>query len=120
MNTLINIFLAFITCGTFCFIAQIILDNTKFTTGHVTSLFVVIGVILEFFDIYKYIKEVGKMGASIPISSFGSAIMEGVKSSIDSQGFIGVFSGIFSNCGTLVAFAIFVAFISTLFFRAKS
>lgn len=34
---------AFLFCGFVCMISQIILDNTKLTPGHVTSLFVVIG-----------------------------------------------------------------------------
>ena len=43
---------AFLIAGLMCSIAQIILDNTKFTPGHVTSLFTVIGAILAFFGIY--------------------------------------------------------------------
>ena len=50
----INILLSFVFCGLVCLIAQIIVDNSKLTPGHVTSLFVTIGVILEFFDLYKY------------------------------------------------------------------
>ena len=37
---------AFLFCGTICMISQIILDNTKLTPAHVTSLFVVIGALL--------------------------------------------------------------------------
>ena len=48
---------AFFVCGLICLIAQILLDNSKLTTGHITSLFVVFGVILEFFDLYKYIRK---------------------------------------------------------------
>ena len=39
---------AFLFCGFVCMIAQVILDNTKLTPGHVTSLFVVIGAFLVF------------------------------------------------------------------------
>ena len=35
-----------------CMLGQIILDNTKLTAGHITSLFTVFGAILSFFDIY--------------------------------------------------------------------
>lgn len=111
---------AFLTCGVICLIAQIILDNTTLTTGHVTSLFVVIGAVLEFFGIYKYIRNFGGMGASMPISSFGSVIMEGVKNKVESDGFIGIFTGVFSSCGALISFALFLAFISTLLFKPKS
>ena len=111
---------AFFVCGIICLIAQIILNNTKLTTGHITSLFVVIGVILEFFGLYKFIRDIGHMGSSMPISSFGSVIMEGVKKQVEIDGILGIFKGVFESCGTLIAFAVFLAFISTLFFKPKS
>ena len=43
---------SFLFCGTVCFISQLILDNTKLTPGHITSLFVVIGAFLDIFGIY--------------------------------------------------------------------
>ena len=43
---------SFIFCGFICLIGQLILDNTKLTPGHVTSLFVVIGAFLDIFGIY--------------------------------------------------------------------
>ena len=33
---------AFIFCGLVCLIGQIILDNTKLTPGHITTLFVIV------------------------------------------------------------------------------
>ena len=113
-------FLPFLTCGIICGISQIILDNTKLTPGHVTSLFVVSGAVLEFFNIYDYIRKFGSMGASIPISSFGSVIMKGVKEGVDQNGFIGIFQGVFDKCGVLIALALFLAFLSTVFFKPKS
>ena len=111
---------AFLTCGIICLLAQIILDNTSLTTGHVTSLLVVLGAILEFFGLYKYIRIIGKMGASMPICSFGSVIMEGVKKSVEENGLLGIFSGVFNNCGALLSLAILLGFISTLLFKPKS
>ena len=62
---------SFLFCGLVCMIAQIILDNTKLTPGHVTSMFVVIGAFLDSFSFYdKIIKVVGG-GALLPITSFG-------------------------------------------------
>ena len=40
---------SFIFTGAICAIAQIIKDHTNLTSGHITSLFVVIGSILGFF-----------------------------------------------------------------------
>ena len=116
----LDFLLAFLVCGIFCLIAQIILDNTKLTPGHVTSMFVVIGAVLEFLNIYEYLRKFAKMGASMPIASFGSVIMKGVKESIDYYGFIGIFKGVFDNCGTLISLSIFLAFLSIVFFKPKS
>lgn len=111
---------AFLTCGIVCAFSQLILENSKLTPGHVTSLFVVIGSILEFFNLYDGIRDFGSMGASLPICSFGSVIMKGVKEGVDNLGFLGIFQGVFEKCGILIAFALFLAFLSTLFFKPKS
>ncbi len=72
---LIDCLFAFLVCGAICVIAQIIVDNTKLTPGHVTSIFVVAGVLLEFFGLYNDILKIGRVGPSIPISNFGAIIM---------------------------------------------
>ena len=46
---------SFIFCGLICLISQIVLDNTKLTPGHITSILVVIGVLLDFSNIYDKI-----------------------------------------------------------------
>ena len=43
---------SFVFCGFVCLIGQLILDNTKLTPGHVTSIFVVVGALLDTFSIY--------------------------------------------------------------------
>ena len=48
-------FYAFLFCGFVCMLGQIILDNTKLTPGHITTLFVIIGAFLDIFGIYDKI-----------------------------------------------------------------
>lgn len=111
---------AFLVCGGICFLSQLIIDHSKLTPGHVTSLFVVIGAVLEFFNLYDYLRQFGKMGAALPICSFGSVMMKGVKNGVLENGFMGIFKGVFENCGGLIALAVFLAFVSTLFFKPKA
>ena len=66
---------AFLFGGIISFIAQVIYDNTKFSAGHITSLFVSFGAILEFFNLYDYIIKLAGVGASLPILSFGHSLM---------------------------------------------
>ncbi len=117
---IINGLLAFLVCGTICFIAQLIYDNTKLTPGHITSMFVVVGVLLEFFGLYKFIRKIGKIGASIPISNFGSLMMKGVKQLIELQGAVGIINGVFYITGGVITFCVFLSMIICLFSRAKS
>ena len=117
---ILNALCAFLVSGLICVIAQIIIDNTKLTPGHVTSIFVVSGVILEFFGLYKYLRKFGHVGASIPISNFGALMMEGVKTLIKSQGLLGIVNGVFYITGGVITFCVFLSLIVVLFTRAKS
>lgn len=59
---------AFIFAGFVCLLGQIILDNTKLTPGHVTTIFVVLGAFLDVFSIYdKFVLFAGG-GALVPIT----------------------------------------------------
>ena len=47
-----NYLYAFLFAGFACAIAQIILDNTKLTPGHITSLYTAVGAFLSFLGVY--------------------------------------------------------------------
>ena len=49
---------SFLFAGFVCLIGQIILDNTKLTAGHVTTMFVVVGAFLDIFSIYDKIVKI--------------------------------------------------------------
>ena len=84
---------AFIFCGIICLIGQIILDNTRLTPGHVTSIFVCIGAFLDSFGLYdKFIIWAGG-GASVPITSFGHLLIHGALTEFNEAGIMGLFMG---------------------------
>lgn len=110
---------SFLFCGLICLIGQIILDNTKLTPGHITSMFVVIGTFLDIFNIYdKLIKTVGG-GAMVPITSFGHLLMHGVMHGIEKDGILGLFTGMFTYVSAGIVSAIVFSFIFTLIFKPK-
>lgn len=110
---------SFLFCGFVCMIAQIILDNTKLTPGHITSIFVVIGAALDSFSIYDLIiKHVGG-GALLPITSFGHSLIHGALAATNSNGFIGLLMGMFDLTATGITAAIIFSFIFTLIFKPK-
>ncbi len=102
---------SFIFTGIICLIAQIIKDNTRLTSGHITSMFVVIGAILGFFGIYdKLISRFGG-GASVVIKAFRNTLY---KTAVE-KGILNMLSGVSVGIVT----SILMAFIITLIFRVK-
>lgn len=111
---------SFLFCGFICMIAQIILDNTKLTPGHITSLFVVFGAFLDSFSFYdKIIKIVGG-GALIPITSFGHSLIHGALNKANEYGILGILMGMFDLTATGITAAIIFSFIFALIFKPKN
>lgn len=110
---------SFLFCGFVCLIGQIILDNTKLTAGHITSIFVVVGSFLDTFSIYdKIINYVGA-GALVPITSFGHSLIHGALAKASDMGIMGLLMGMFDLTASGITAAIVFTFIFTLFFQAK-
>ena len=110
---------AFLFCGTVCMISQIILDNTKLTPGHVTSLFVVIGAFLDIFGIYdKFVLYCGA-GAIVPITSFGHLLIHGAMDTASELGPLGLSFGIFNLTSAGISIALVIAFTLSLIFKPK-
>lgn len=110
---------SFLFCGLVCLIGQVILDNTKLTPGHITSLFVIIGAFLDVFNIYDKIVMVVGGGALVPITSFGHLLIHGAMAKATSFGFIGLAMGMFDFTASGITSAIFFAFIFSLFFKPR-
>ena len=110
---------SFLFCGFICFISQIILDNTKLTSGHITSILVAVGAFLDTFSIYdKIIKVVGG-GALLPITSFGHSLIHGALAKSEVYGFLGIFMGMFDLTATGISAAIIFSFIFTLICKPR-
>ena len=112
-------FHAFLVSGLFCLSAQLILDNTKLTPGHITSLFVVIGAFLDIFGIYdKFVLYCGA-GAIIPITSFGHLLIHGAMDTVGKIGPLGLAFGIFNLTSAGISIALVSAFILCLILKPK-
>ena len=111
---------SFLFCGFICLIAQIILDNTKLTPGHITSIFVVVGAFLDSFSFYDMIIKYVGGGALLPITSFGHSLIHGALAKANSYGLIGVLMGMFDLTATGITAAIIFSFIFALFFKPKN
>ena len=110
---------AFLFCGLTCLIAQLILDNTKLTPGHVTSLFVVIGAFLDIFGIYDKIVLYCGAGAIIPITSFGHLLIHGAMDIAGEMGALGIAFGVFNLTSAGISVALVMGFFLSLIFKPK-
>ena len=105
---------SFIFCGLICLIGQIILDNTKLSAGHITSIFVVVGAFLDSFSLYDKIISVVGGGALVPITSFGHSLIHGALEKAQDFGVIGLLMGMFDLTASGITSAIIFTFIFSI------
>lgn len=110
---------AFLCAGIICLIGQIILDNTKLTPGHITTIFVVVGAFLDSFDIYDKIVLWAGGGALVPITSFGHLLIHGAMDTVNNFGVMGLFMGMFDLTSSGIVAAIIFSFFLSLIFKPK-
>ncbi|HOA35345.1 MAG TPA: stage V sporulation protein AE [Bacillota bacterium] len=110
---------AFLVGGLFCLIGQLLFDLTPFTPGHILSGFVVAGGILGGLGLYDKLIQFAGAGASLPISSFGNALVKGAISEASRHGVIGILTGMFELTSTGITAAIIFAFLTALIFNPK-
>jgi stage V sporulation protein AE len=110
---------SFLLCGFICLLGQLILDNTKLTPGHITSLFVSLGALLSFLGIYDKLIDFSKIGSSIPITSFGNLLYKSAVEGYYSSGIIGIFSNMFSKTSAGISGAIIFAFLVSIICSSK-
>lgn len=110
---------SFIFCGIVCVLGQLILDNTKLTPGHVTTIFVVLGSFLDIFNIYDKIILWAGGGALVPITSFGHLLIHGAMTTAGDVGFMGLMTGMFNLTASGITAAIVFSFLLSLIFKPK-
>ena len=110
----------FIVGGIICLIAQIMMDYFKMQTPYVMVTYVSLGAVLTFLGLYEPIVKFGEAGATVPIIGFGYSLAKGVIKGIESDGFLGIFTGgITATAGGLAA-AIFFGYIISVIFNPKA
>lgn len=115
-----NIFLtAFLVGGLICVIGQLLMDLTKLTPAHVLCSLVVMGAVLGGLGWYEPLIQFAGAGVTVPITSFGNALVEGAISEAKADGFIGVLSGIFNLTSAGISAAIIFGFLTSLIFKPK-
>jgi stage V sporulation protein AE len=110
---------AFLFTGFICLIGQLILDSTKLTPGHITSMFVAVGAFLDFFSIYDKLVLWAGGGALVPITSFGHLITHGALEAAEEYGFMGLLIGPFDLTSAGICATIIFSFVFALIFKPR-
>lgn len=111
--------IAFLVGGAICVIGQLLMDLLKFTPAHMTVTMVVTGAILGGLGLYEPLIQFAGAGATVPISSFGYALVKGALAEAEKSGLVGVLTGIFEVTSAGISAALIFAFIASLIFKPK-
>jgi stage V sporulation protein AE len=112
-------FWAFVVGGLICVIGQIMFDVFKMTPAHTMTTLVVSGAILDGLGLYEPLIAFAGAGATVPITSFGNALVHGAMEEANEHGIVGVLTGIFEVTSAGISAAIIFAFIAALLFKPK-
>lgn len=110
---------AFLVGGLICVIGQQLLDLTPLTPAHVLSGVVVAGAVLSGLGLYEPLVQFAGAGATVPISSFGDALVKGSVAEAERSGIIGVLTGMFKLSSSGITAAIVFGFFIALLFKPK-
>jgi len=112
-------FWAFVVGGLICVIGQLLFDVAKLTPAHTMSTLVVLGAVLDGFGLYEPLIDFAGAGASVPITSFGNALVHGAMAEAEQHGIVGIITGIFEVTSAGISAAIIFGFLGSLVFRPK-
>lgn len=108
---------AFWVGGLICALVQILIDRTKMLPGRVMVLLVCSGAVLGAVGVYEPFAKFAGAGATVPLLGFGNLLWKGIRSSVDSGGFLGLFEGGFTACAVGVSAALVIGYLAALVFQ---
>lgn len=100
-------------------IGQIMFDVFKLTPAHTLSALVVAGAVLDGVGLYEPLIAFAGAGATVPITSFGNALVHGALEEAQKHGLVGVLTGMFEVTSSGISAAIVFGFIGALLFKPK-
>jgi len=112
-------FWAFVIGGMICVIGQLLMDVGKLTPAHTMSTLVVAGAILDGFGWYEPLIKFAGAGATVPITSFGNALVHGAIQEMQTDGLVGIITGIFEVTSAGISAAIIFGFLGALVFKPR-
>lgn len=112
-------FWAFVVGGAICIIGQLCFDLLKLTPAHTMAFLVVLGAIGDGLGLYDPLIKFAGAGASVPITSFGNALVHGALEELKKSGGVGIIMGIFKVTSAGISAAIIFSFLAALVAKPK-
>ena len=119
MDVFFDYFWAFVVGGLLCVIAQILIDKTRLTPAKILVGYVCTGVVLTAVGLYEPLVKFAGCGATVPLSGFGYAIANGVKTAVDEKGLLGALTGGLKAAAGGTTAALCFGYIAAIFAKGK-
>ncbi|MCD8009861.1 MAG: stage V sporulation protein AE [Lachnospiraceae bacterium] len=110
---------AFLVGGVICAVVQIFMDKTKWMPGRIMVGLVVLGTVLGAVGLYPPFLEWAGAGAGVPLLGFGNTLWKGVREAVDTDGFLGVFTGGLTAAAAGICGALVFGYLASLIFKPK-
>lgn len=105
---------AFIIGGAICVVGQLMMDVGKLTPAHTMTSLVVVGAVLDGLGLYEPLIKFAGAGATVPITSFGNALVHGALKELRTDGWVGIITGMFEVTSAGISAAIIFSFLAAL------
>lgn len=116
MSSLMDYVMVFLIGGAICLIGQLLLSYTRLTAAKILVLFVTLGAVLTGLGLYQPLVEIGKAGATVPLTGFGYTLAKGAIDATRQYGLLGAFTGgITATAGGITAAIVFGYLVSVIF-----
>jgi stage V sporulation protein AE len=112
-------FWSFLVGGLICVTGQLLMDVARLTPAHTMSVLVVAGAILAGLGLYEPLIDFAGSGATVPITSFGNALVHGAMAEAERTGLVGILTGIFEVTSAGISAAIIFGFLAALLVKSK-
>ena len=84
---------AFLVGGALCALGELLVMLTKLTPARILVCYILTGLALSAVGLYGPLADFAGAGATVPLTGFGHALCQGVKSAVQESGWIGAFTG---------------------------
>ncbi len=120
MTFILDLIKAFAVGGAICAFGELLVLKTKLTPARILVGYIVAGVLLSAFGVYGPLADFAGAGATVPLTGFGHALVNGVKRSVQEVGVVGAFTGGLTSTAAGITAAVFFGTLAALLFQPRA